>query len=353
MSPTLIDRLPKAELHIHVEGSIEPDMVLALAERNGLDFPHKSKAGLLATYEFANLAGFSAVYASNSCALRTERDFYDLTYSYMRRVREDNVIHAEIAFAPQGASHRNVAPEIALEGVLAAMDDAKAAFGMTGGVIIGCQRHRGAEAGLNMLRRMKPYRDRIMALGLASLEVGHPPRLFLRVFEEARDLGWKTVAHAGEEGPPEYIWEALDILKVDRIDHGVRCEEDPRLVRRLAEEQVPLTVCPLSNIYLKVFPALREHNIARLLRAGLLVTVNSDDPPYFGGYVNANYAACRDVLDLSDEEIIQLGRNSFIASFLPEEQKCNYLARIDRIVGAAPEASGTKDVAPIGSGDRA
>jgi adenosine deaminase len=325
----LIARLPKAELHLHIEGSIEPEMVLAFAERNGIDFPYKSIDALRATYEFDNLAGFGAVYRSNSQVLRTGRDFHDMAYAYMRRVRQDNVMHAEIAFAPQGASKRGVDAIEALEAVLDAMELAKADFGMTGGVIIGCQRNWGGEEGLDMLQSVKPYRDRIMALGLASMEFGYPPRLFERLFDEARDMGWKTTAHAGEEGPPEYIWEALDILKVDRIDHGVRCEEDPNLMARLAEEQIPLTVCPLSNVCLKVFPTLEKHNVARLLRAGLLVTLNSDDPPYFGGYVNTEYAECRKVLDLTDDEIVQLARNSFIGSFLPQPQKLKHLAAID------------------------
>ncbi|MGO4832804.1 adenosine deaminase [Rhizobiaceae sp. 2RAB30] len=325
----LVDLLPKAELHLHIEGSIEPSMVLDFARRNDVDFPHNSVEALLATYRFENLAGFGAVYQSNSRVLRTGRDFYELTLAYMRRVRADNVTHAEIAFAPQGASHRGVSPDAALEAVLDAMDDAQGELGMTGGVILGCQRNRGAEDGLRMLREARPYRDRIMALGLASMEVGYPPSLFERMFEEARDLGWKTVAHAGEEGPPEYIWEALDILKVDRIDHGVRAEEDPRLLRRLAEEQVPLTICPLSNVYLRVFPDLAAHNIARLLRVGLLVTINSDDPPYFGGYVNANYAECQRELALCDDEIVQLAKNSFVGSFMAEAEKQAWLAAVD------------------------
>jgi len=329
VSPSLVDLLPKAELHAHIEGTIEPEMVLDLAARNAVDFPHSSIESLLATYEFANLAGFGAVYQSNSRVLCTARDFHELTLAYARRVRADNVTHIEIAFAPQGASHRGVDADAALEAVLDAMDEAKAELGMTGGVILGCQRNRGEEDGLRMLRAAKPYRDRILALGLASMEVGFPPRLFARMFDEARDLGWKTVAHAGEEGPPEYIWEALDILKVDRIDHGVRAEEDPKLMQRLAEEQIPLTVCPLSNVYLKVFPSLAEHNIARLLRAGLLVTVNSDDPPYFGGYVNTNYSECQQQLGVTDSEIIQLAKNSFTGSFMPASEKAAAIAAVE------------------------
>ena len=327
----LVEDLPKTELHLHIEGSLEPSMVMQLAHRNNVEFPYATEAELLATYEFDNLAGFSAVYRNNSHVLLTERDFYDMTHAYMRRVRQDNVRHVEIAFAPQGASSRDVDPIPALEGVLAAFDEAKAEHGMTGGVIIGCQRHRGLESAMQMLAQVKPYRDRIVAIGLASLEVGNPPSIYERLFNEARNFGWKAVAHAGEEGPPEYIWEAIDILKVDRIDHGVRCEEDPALMRRLAEEQIPLTVCPLSNVYLKVFPTLASHNIGRLLRAGLCVTVNSDDPPYFGGYVNENYKQTQAALGLSDGEIVQLARNSFVASFLDEAQKQKHLAEIDAV----------------------
>jgi adenosine deaminase len=325
----LIDKLPKTELHLHIEGAIEPRQVMEFAVRNGVDFPFATVDELVATYEFDNLAGFGAIYRTNSTVLLTCQDFHDLTVSYLRRVREDNVRHVEIAFAPQGASSRGVDPQMALEAVLDAFETTAPGLGMTGGIIVGCQRNRGLEDGLAMLEQVRPYRDRIMALGLASMEVGYPPSLFEKMFDAAREWGWKTVAHAGEEGPPEYIWQALDVLKVDRIDHGVRCEEDARLMARLVEEQVPLTVCPLSNVYLKVFPSIDKHNIARLLRAGLLVTINSDDPPYFGGYVNENFEQCQSGLGLTDDEIVQLARNSFIGSFLDEGAKQGYLAQID------------------------
>ncbi|MDN2581180.1 adenosine deaminase [Aquibium sp. ELW1220] len=327
----LVEDLPKTELHLHIEGSLEPSMVMELARRNNVDFPHATETELLATYEFDNLAGFSKVYQSSSRVLRTERDFNELTQAYMRRVRQDNVRHVEIAFAPQGASSRGVDPVMALEGVLAGFEEAKAEHGMTGGIIIGCQRHRGIDDAMRMLDQVRPYRDRIMAIGLASLEVGNPPSIYRRLFEEARELGWKAVAHAGEEGPPEYIWEAIDILKVDRIDHGVRCEEDPALMRRLAEQQIPLTVCPLSNVYLKVFPTLERHNVARLLRAGLCVTINSDDPPYFGGYVNENYIQSQAALGLGDAELVQLARNSFVGSFMDDTERQRHLADIDAV----------------------
>lgn len=325
----LIEKLPKTELHLHIEGSIEPAQVMEFAARNGTAFPFKTVEELVATYEFDNLAGFGAVYRTNSTVLQTGQDFHDLTVAYLKRVRQDNVRHVEIAMAPQGASARGVDGLMALEAVLDAFETTAPGLGMTGGIIVGCQRNRGAEEGLDMLQQVRPYRDRIMALGLASMEVGYPPHLFEKMFDTAREWGWKTVAHAGEEGPPEYIWEALDVLKVDRIDHGVRCEEDPKLMARLAEEQIALTVCPLSNVYLKVFPTIEKHNIARLLRAGLLVTINSDDPPYFGGYVNENFAQCQDGLGLTDDELVQLARNSFIGSFLDDKAKQTYFAEID------------------------
>ncbi|MGV8951037.1 MAG: adenosine deaminase [Cypionkella sp.] len=336
---SLIAALPKAELHLHVEGSFEPEQVMEFVARNGVDFPHADVAALKATYEFANLAGFGAVYQLNSKALVTERDFYDLTMAYLRRVRADNVLHVEIAMSPQPIMARGASAPMMIEAVLAALDDGKQQLGMTGGLIIGCQRNRGPEDGMRMLEVVRPYRDDVLALGLASMEVGFPPAPFEAMFDRARDMGWKTVAHAGEEGPPEYIWEAIDILKVDRIDHGVRCEEDPRLMAALAERQIPLTVCPLSNVYLKVFPTIGDHNIARLLRAGLLVTVNSDDPPYFGGYVNENYAQCADALTLSEAELIQLARNSFIGSFAPDALKTAYLADIEATIATGTQAA--------------
>ena len=343
----VIETAPKAELHLHIEGSIEPEMALRFAHRNGLNFKFKSVDELLATYEFQNLEGFIPVFQLNASTLVTERDFYELTYAYVKRARRDNVRHMEIAMAPQGATHRGVAAEAALDGVLAGLDDAKRDFDVTGGIILGCQRHRGLEDGLAMLRQVKPYRDRILALGLASMEVGYPPAMFERLFAEARDFGWRTVAHAGEEGPPEYIWQALDVLKVDRVDHGVRCEEDPALVSRLAEEQIPLTVCPMSNIYLKVFPTIAEHNIARLLRAGLMVTVNSDDPPYFGGYVNVNYTEPARHLSLSKAELFQLARNSFKASFIEDRVKDQYVAELDAFEKGAVSSKSSSETLRI------
>lgn len=330
MNDALIEALPKAELHLHIEGAFEPTDVLAFARRNGLYFPHSSVEALMETYEFSCLSDFVEAYMLNSRALMTERDFYELTYAYMRRARADNILHVEPAMAPQAVRARGLSVEMAVGAVLAGIEYGKRDFGMTGGLIIGCQRHRGAAEGMEMLDWVAPFRDRVLALGLAGLEVGHPPHLFRDHFERARDMGWKTVAHAGEEGPPDYVWQAIHILKVDRIDHGVRCIEDPELVRELVERQIPLTICPLSNIYLKVFPSLDRHSLAALLRAGVCVTVNSDDPPYFGGYMNENFRQTAQALALGASEIVALARNSVIASFAGEHTKTELLAKIDR-----------------------
>lgn len=335
MHDDLIAALPKAELHLHVEGSLEPAQALDFARRNGMEFPFASAEEILATYEFDNLAHFGQAYQLNATTLRTGQDFYDLTYAYLRRVHADNVVHVEPVMSPQAVEARGLRAGMAVEAVLAALEDGKRDFGMTGGLMIGCQRNRGPDEGLAMLDQMEPYRDRIIALGLHSMEVGFPPAPFRTMFDRARDWGWNTAAHAGEEGPPEYIWEAVEVLGVDRIDHGVRAEEDPRLMALLAERGIPLTVCPLSNVYLKVFPEIGAHNIARLLRAGLHVTVNSDDPPYFGGYLNENYRQCAAALDLSADELITLARNSITAAFLPQAEKAAHLARIDGVVRAA------------------
>lgn len=326
-----IDDLPKAELHLHIEGTMEPSQVMSFAARNGLDFPYKTADELLATYEFADLTSFIKAFQLNASTLVTDRDFYELTYAYMRRVHADNVRHVEIAVAPQGVSHRGLPMPVAMEGILAALDDAGQAFGITGGLIVGCQRHRGPEDCMKMLRDLRPYRDSVTALGLAGIEVGFPPMLFERLFDEARDLGWKTTAHAGEEGPADYVRQAIEILKVDRIDHGVRSAEDPDLVRLLAERQIPLTVCPLSNVYLKIFPSLRQHNLARLLRAGVLVSINSDDPPYFGGYLNENFRQSTEALGLSKDEIVVLAKNGFLGSFAAGDVRRKGIAEIDRV----------------------
>jgi adenine deaminase len=319
---------PKAELHMHIEGALEPEMLLAFARRNGVVIRYRDAEELRAAYRFDDLQGFLELYWAGLEVLRTERDFYELTYAYMARVRQDNVLHVEPNLSPQGHTHRGVSVETALEGTLRAIADASAAFGMTGGLTLGLQRHRSEEDALAMLAQTKPYRDRILAIGLGGPERPHPPAKFARAFALAREWGWRAAAHAGEEGPPAYVAEAIDVLQVDRIDHGVTAEQDANLMRRLAERQIPLTVCPLSNVALKVFPRMEQHNLRRLLQAGLCVTINSDDPPYFGGYVNANYDACAAALGLSEAEQLATVRNGFRAAFIDDVTRARYLAMI-------------------------
>jgi adenosine deaminase len=326
--PPAILAAPKAELHMHLEGALEPEMLLAFAARNRVTIPYRDAAALRAAYRFENLQGFLELYWAGLEVLRTARDFYDLTYAYMARVRAENVLHVEPNLSPQGHTHRGIAIEAVLDGTLQAIADGCAAFGMTGGLILGLQRHRSEDDALATLAQAKPYRDRILAIGLGGPERPHPPEGFVRAFALARDWGWRTVAHAGEEGPAAYIAQAIDLLKVDRIDHGVTAEADHTLMRRLAEQQIPLTVCPLSNVALKVFPAMTQHNVRRLLRAGLCVTINSDDPPYFGGYVNANYIACIEALGLTAAEQFAIAGNGFRAAFIDEGQRQRYLTAL-------------------------
>ena len=329
MTLSAVEAAPKAELHIHLEGSLEPDMLLALAARNQVAIPYANADQLRAAYDFANLQEFLELYWAGQSVLRTERDFYDLTHAYLARAHRDNVVHVEAHLLPQGHTPRGVPFGAVLDGALAAFDDARHAFGITGGIILGLNRHESQDEAPAVLQSAEPWRDRILALGLEGPEKGNPPSKFTRVYDQARDWGWHLTAHAGEEGPPDYIVEALDMLKVERIDHGVRCEQSPALVRRLAEQGVPLTVCPLSNVMLKVFPALARHNLRRLLQAGLCVTVNSDDPPYFGGYVNANYTQSAAALGLSMAEQRRLVRNGFIAAFIDDEQRRRCLHDLD------------------------
>jgi adenosine deaminase len=316
---------PKAELHVHLEGTLEPEMLLGLAARNHVSLPYTTTDEVRAAFRFDTLPDFLEVYWAGLRVLRTSQDFYDLTYAYLVRARQDNVLHAEPCISPQGHTQRGIAFDAVMEGVLSALADGCRALGMTGGVILGLQRHRSEEDAFAVLEHSKPYRDKILGLGLGGPERDHPPTMFARVFAAARDLGWRTVAHAGEEGPASYVAEAVDVLGVDRVDHGVRCEEDPALVRRLAERQIPLTVCPLSNVTLKVFPRMESHNLRRLLHAGLRVTMNSDDPPYFGGYVNGNYTAAAAALGLTPDELFAIARNGFLAAFIHDELRASYL----------------------------
>ncbi|MGG6238209.1 adenosine deaminase [Nodosilinea sp. AN01ver1] len=317
-----LSTLPKAELHIHIEGSLEPEMMVALAQRNGIALPYDSVEAVRAAYQFENLQSFLDLYYAGAQVLQTEQDFYDLTWAYLQKCAAQNVRHTEIFFDPQTHGDRGIPFEAVHSGITQALKDARAELGVSSALILCFLRHLSAEAAMATLEQALPYRDSIIAVGLDSSELGHPPSKFQSVFDRARAEGWLTVAHAGEEGPPEYIWEAIRLLKVSRIDHGVRCVEDPALVEYLVEHQIPLTVCPLSNVKLCVFSAMAQHNLKQLMDLGLCVTVNSDDPAYFGGYLAENFAAVESALGLTPEQLVQLAKNSFKASFLsPAEQK--------------------------------
>ena len=324
-----IAALPKAELHLHIEGSLEPELMFELAQRNNVAIPFGSVEEVRAAYAFSNLQDFLDIYYQGMGVLHREQDFYDLTAAYLARANADNVRHVEIFFDPQGHTERGVAFETVVTGITRALDDAEASYGMTSKLIMCFLRHLSEAEAEATLDAALPYLDRIDGVGLDSSEVGHPPAKFERVFARARTLGLKIVAHAGEEGPPEYVHEALDLLKVDRIDHGNRSLEDPALVARLAAEGMTLTVCPLSNLKLCVVGDIADHPLKTMLDAGLKATVNSDDPSYFGGYVNANYQAVADALDLSKGELLALARNSFTGSFLDDAAKTRHLAAID------------------------
>ncbi|MFC5547890.1 adenosine deaminase [Massilia aerilata] len=318
--------MPKAELHIHIEGSLEPELIFELAQRNGVSLPYPSVEALRQAYAFSDLQSFLDIYYAGASVLLTEQDFYDMTAAYLQRAAADNVRHAELFFDPQTHTARGIAIETVINGIWRACQDSP----VSASLILCFLRHLSEEEAIATLEDAIPYRDKFIGVGLDSSEVGHPPEKFARVFERARNLGLHLVAHAGEEGPPAYIESALDVLNVERIDHGVRCLEDPALVARLVREHMALTVCPLSNIKLRVFDVMGQHNLRRLLDAGLAVTVNSDDPAYFGGYVNDNYLAAFEALPLDASHARQLARNSFNAAFLEPEQKRAWLAEVDR-----------------------
>src|SRR6056297_382812 len=330
MHQAAIARLPKVELHLHIEGSLEPELMFALAERNGVELPYSSVEEVRKAYGFSDLQSFLDIYYAGACVLLKEQDFYDLTWAYLLRCEDDEVCHTEIFFDPQTHTDRGVAFETVIEGISRALADGREQLGISSHLILCFLRHLSAEAAMATLEQALPYRDRIIAVGLDSSEKGHPPEKFVEVFDRARAEGFLTVAHAGEEGPPAYIEQALDQLKVKRIDHGVRCTEDPALVRRLQKEQVPLTVCPLSNIKLRVFDRLEEHNLKQLLDDGLCVTVNSDDPAYFGGYIGQNFRETAEALNLDLDDLEKLARNAVTASFLDENGKANLMALIDQ-----------------------
>ncbi|MGE5147958.1 MAG: adenosine deaminase [Candidatus Eiseniibacteriota bacterium] len=329
MIPAFIAGLPKAELHMHLEGSLEPETLLSLARRNKVALPYESAEALRQLSRCDNLQAFLDLYYLGLTVLQSFEDFREMTAAYLERAAADNVRHAEVFISPQAHERRGIPMALFVEAILAAFDEAKAKHGITGGVILGLQRQFPEEDAFRMLREAAPYRDRVLGLGMGGPEQGNPPSKFTRVYAEAREQGWRTSAHAGEEGGADYVREAVELLEVDRIDHGVRCETDENLVRLLAERGTPLTVCPLSNVMLRVFPNMESHNIKRLYDAGLNVTINSDDPPYFGGYVNDNYAGVQAALGFTDADLARMAENSFRASFAPEPLRRKYLAELD------------------------
>jgi adenosine deaminase len=330
-----IRHLPKAELHLHIEGTLEPELMFELAKRNAVTLRFGSIEEVRAAYQFTDLQSFLDIYYEGAQVLLHEQDFYDLTWAYLERVQAQHVRHVEIFFDPQTHTDRGVPLETVVTGIHRALDDGERKLGISHQLIMCFLRHLSAEAAMATLEQALPFRDWIIGVGLDSSEVGHPPEKFVTVFARARAEGFLTVAHAGEEGPPEYVWQALDQLKVKRIDHGVRSIEDAALVERLMADAIPLTVCPLSNVKLCVYDTMEHHRLKELLDAGLCVTVNSDDPAYFGGYVNENFLAAHQALGLSKRELYRLARNSFEAAFLDDGPKETLIAELDAYVKSA------------------
>ncbi|HVK96141.1 MAG TPA: adenosine deaminase [Noviherbaspirillum sp.] len=326
----VLQHMPKAELHMHIEGSLEPELIFALAKRNGVTLNYASVEELRRAYAFTDLQSFLDIYYAGASVLLTEQDFYDMAWAYLQRAHADNVRHTEMFFDPQTHTERGVAFETVINGLHRALQDAAAQWDMSGALIMCFLRHLSEEEAFATLEQSLPHRDKFIGVGLDSSERGHPPEKFARVFARCKELGLHLVAHAGEEGPPEYIRSALDVLGVERIDHGVRCLEDPALTARLAREKIPLTVCPLSNVKLRVFNKAADHNLRQLLDAGLVVTVNSDDPAYFGGYVNDNFIQMFEALPLEKHHAQQMARNSFAAAFLDEPARQKYFGEVER-----------------------
>jgi adenosine deaminase len=326
--------LPKAELHLHIEGSLEPELMFELAKRNRVALPFKNVEEVRAAYAFSNLQDFLDIYYQGAAVLQAEEDFKDLALAYFRRVAADGCRHVELFFDPQTHTDRGLPFRVAIEGLLSGMREAEAELGVTSSLILCFLRHLDEDAAFATLRAAEPYLHRLQGVGLDSSEVGHPPSKFARVFKAARERGLKLVAHAGEEGPPEYVWEALDVLGVDRIDHGNRALEDPALVKRLVAEGMTLTVCPLSNLKLCVVDDLAAHPLKTMLDLGLKATLNSDDPAYFGGYLGANWAQTATALSLGRDDLVTLAKNSFTGSFLPPEQVSRHLAELDAYVAS-------------------
>ncbi|MEF1255106.1 MULTISPECIES: adenosine deaminase [unclassified Vibrio] len=324
-----IQQLPKVELHLHIEGTLEPEMMFELAQRNHITLPYSTPEEVQAAYEFTNLQSFLDIYYQGANVLITEQDFYDLTYAYVTRCHQDNVIHTEIFFDPQTHTERGVAFETVLNGIHRALQDGREEFGISSRIIMCFLRHLDEASAFATLEQALPHKDKIIAIGLDSSELGHPPEKFSRVFAKARQAGFLTVAHAGEEGPSSNINDSLELLKVSRVDHGVRCVDDEKLVEHLAKTRMPLTVCPLSNTKLKVFEQMQDHNIVELLRKGLCVTINSDDPAYFGGYMTDNFLAVDKSHGLTWEELAQFTLNAIEASFISAEEKQELTAKLD------------------------
>ena len=321
----LIKKLPKAELHLHIEGTLEPDHLFKLAKRNNIQIPFVNVDEIKSAYHFKNLESFLNIFYQGSKVLINEQDFFDLTWAYVLKCKENNVVHAEIFFDPQTHVNRGIDFDVVINGIYKALLRANKEFGLTSKIIMCFLRHLDELSAFEILDQALVHKDKIIGVGLDSSELGHPPRKFERVFKKVIEEDFLTVAHAGEEGPPEYIWEALNLLKVKRIDHGVQCLHDEKLVQKLRDDQIPLTVCPISNVKLRVFNKLKEHNLKKMLNKGLMVMVNSDDPAYFGGYLNKNLIECQAALNLSMNEVKTLIINSFKSSFLKEEKKRQWI----------------------------
>ena len=327
-----IHGIPKAELHIHIEGALEPELMVQIAEKNGICLPYESVGDIRRAYDFNDLQSFLDIYYQGAQVLLSEDDFYQLTWSYLQKAAEQNVRHTELFFDPQAHASRGIEFETVLQGIHQAMVDARQHLGLSSKLMMCFLRHLSVTDAMETLKKALPFKDWITAVGLDSSERGYPPEKFAPVFEQARRRGFKAVAHAGEEGPAEYIWQALKFLKVERIDHGVRCVEDASLVNYLENQRIPLTVCPLSNVKLGVFADMNQHNLKHLLNLGLIVTVNSDDPAYFGGYIEENFQVLRETLGLDFQDIYKLARNSFQASFLDPAEKNHYVDELNEFM---------------------
>lgn len=328
-SREFLARMPKAELHMHLDGALSPAMMFSLGQRNQVNLPYKNVEEIEAAYNFTNLQSFLDLLYQGASVLKHEQDFYDLTRDYFLKCKADNIRHTELSFDPQSHTERGIPFDTVISGILRAMADAKKEWGINSKLVMDFLRHLSAESAMKTLEESLPWKDKIIAVGLDSSELGHPPSKFTAVFDRARTEGYRTVAHAGEEGPPDYIWEAINLLKVDRIDHGVRCDEDPKLVEYLRESQIPLTVCPLSNVRLCVYDKMSQHNIFTLLDSGLRVMVNSDDPTYFGGYLNDNFFALADVFPMTRAQAVHLAHNSFTASFISDDEKLAFIKELE------------------------